>query len=205
MNLNTRQKIYLNLVIFLVCFILIILCIFFPLIERIKRESVAFQEARGRLSVLREEAVYLVQLKKDYESVRDDFARFKKAFLSSDEIVDFIINLEEIARNTNLYQEIQIYTPQKSKLQKEEGFQENSLEFILKLEGEFKDLVNYMAYLENMDYYTETEEIQIKRVNEKNLSSLKRNQKEHNLSSGDILTNLKIKVYLREEKNDSME
>lgn len=191
MELKSKQKIYLNLIIFGLLFCLVLILIILPLINRLESSSQGFQENQRTLLILKEKKNYLDQLEKEAQISQTNLEQVQEFFLQPDQAINFIKTLENIASLTVNQQGIKIIAPTKAK-REEKKEEKPTLSFQLSLWGSFPNLIRYLIYLENMDYCLQVEELRIRRLPEREMSG------RPNLSVGDIETTVNIVVYTQE-------
>lgn len=177
--MNIKQKIYLVSGLILVIIILLFWGIIRPLVLEIKTASASLKERNEKLIILEKtDQEYLKQLELDYNDIEEDIALIKSGFLNTDQIVDFFVDLENIASSTFNNLEIEV---------------EEFPFFNLNLLGDFSSLMKFLGWLENSKYFVDVYLIQIRQFTEKELSL----EKERPSSVGEIKSVLKIKAYTK--------
>jgi len=119
----------------------------------------------------------------DLKYVNDGIAMIENNFIiNKDKIVDFVSNLESIANDSNMTQDIKI-TPQN--IGKEKLVQKYPLH--ITLSGDYIDTLKYLNSIEKSNFYLTIESI--------NITSPKNNNSKELLSAGNVKTNLDGYVY----------
>jgi len=185
-GMNTNQKIYLTAGLAIIIVILLIWGIIRPLVLEIKITSNSVKERNEKLIVLRKtDQEYLRKLESEYNNIRQDISLVGSGFLNTDQIVDFFVDLENMALVTF------------NKLEIEAG---ELPSFTLFLLGSFPNLMKFLGWLENTKYFLDVDSVDIKGFSEEK-SSLEKEP----LSVGDISTVLKIKLHPAPQKNIGIE
>lgn len=183
--MNINQKIYLVSGLILVLIVLLFGGIVKPLILEIKTTSALVKERNEKLVVLEKtDKSYLKQLELDYNEIKDNISLIKTGLLTTDQIVDFFIDLEDMASLTLNQIEIEA---------NEFPF------FTLYLLGDFPGLMKFLGWLENSKYFIDLDFIKIKQFAEKGLSL-----EEEAAAIGQIKTTLGIRIYPAPKKPSSL-
>lgn len=174
--MNINQKIYLVSGLALIIVILLLWGIVRPLVLEIRTTSASVKGRNEQLLVLgKTDQEYLRQLELDYNDIKEDIILIKSGFLDIDQVVNFFVSLENIASST--FNELEIEA-------------EEFPFFTIHLFGNFPDFMKFLGWLENSKYFVDVDLIQIKQFAEKGLSL-----EEEAISTGNIKTTLRIKVY----------
>ncbi len=177
--MNTNQKIYLTVGLTIVIVILLIWGIVKPLVLEIKTTSNSVRERNEKLIVLRKtDQEYLRKLESDYNNIRQDISLVNSGFLNTDQIVGFFVDLENMASATS------------NNLEIEAG---ELPSFTLHLLGNFPNLMKFLGWLENSEYFLDVNSVDIKGFSQEK-SSLEKEP----VSVGDISTALDIKLHIKE-------
>jgi len=140
MKINTKQKIYLSSSIFLVIVILLIYGIVKPLYLEIKKTAVLVEPRNEKLIVLKKiDQKYLKKLESDHAIIEQDIALIKSGFLNDSKVVDFFIDLENIALNTSNKLEIET---------------QEFPNFTIHLLGSFSNSMKFLGWLENSNFFS---------------------------------------------------
>ena len=185
--MNPKQKIYLTLSIILAICLVSGFLVIYPLINKIKSSSLAFIEKKETLEILEKEQIEFNLLKEQYKKIEPELTKINQSLLNSEKTLDFIVALENIAEKANNNYEIKV-----TQLQKEPKEKFSFLTFQIYLWGSFPNLIKFLIYLENMPYWVETDQIQIRPITQEEIGTKKGLV---NLSTGDVNTNLIVKVY----------
>lgn len=170
--MNIKQKFFLFSGLILVIIILLFWGIVKSLIVELKTTSALVKERNEELFALEKtDQNYLKQLEKDYKDIKENISSIESGFLDIDKAVDFFIKLENTAAATSNNLEI-----------KTEEFPI----FILTLSGSFPNLMKFLGWIENGDYFIDTNSIQIRHLITKELEEL---------PSANIKTILDIKAF----------
>ncbi len=189
-----QNRIYLTLSILVIVIIALLFFLISPLVSRVKalatelkeKESIAFSyEEKG--------GEYLEWLRSRYTSLESEILEVNNSFIDSEKAIDFILTIEQIASSSNNYQEIKEVSSHASLAgELEEG---SVLSFQISLWGNFSNLIKFLAQLENVSYFVDTEALQITRIENRDLKSLA--DKGVVVSVGDTRSIINIKVYAK--------
>ena len=162
----------------------------FPLFNKIKGLSQEYLSNQEILIKLNQRESLAKELQNDYQEREADLTEIARVFLSSEEMVGFISNMETIAQQTNNFFEIKAISPYTPLVDEERPF----LNFQISLWGDFSSLLLFLANLENNPYppyrLVEIENLTIKRLAAKDLVRF-----DFPLEEGDLETILSIKIY----------
>lgn len=178
--MTIKQKICLVSGLILIIVILLFWGIVKPLLLEVKVTSASVKERNEKLSVLQKtDQEYLKELEIEYNNVKEKISLMEVGFLEIDKVVDFFVKLESIATNTSNQIEIE---PKEFPV------------FNLDLTGSFPNLIKFLGWLENGDYFLDVETIKIKRLGQRDLTP----EQQKTISIGDVSTVLRIRNYIRD-------
>ncbi len=187
MIIEPKQKIYITLVILVITVIALLFFSISPLVSRVKALATELREKEGIVFSYKEKGgEYLEWLKSRYVSLESKILEINNSFIDSEKAIDFILNVEQIVFLTNNYQEI------KEISSLEEG---SVLSFQISLWGNFSNLIKFLAQLENMGYFVDTESLQITRIENRDLNSL--TDRGIMVLAGDVRSIISIKAYAK--------
>ena len=174
----------------------------YPLLERIKITSDEICEKQAIFLSFGHQDSYLVRLQREYGEIEKEIPLISANFLSSkeDKQVEFIEFLESAANSTLSSLKINVLSP-KTDLKEKENSKKNEQEFIsfqLEVKNEFKGLMDFLAYLENSEYYIDVISMNIKTADLKSVDYSDKIAGGKNISGGKIIAIFKIKVYVKE-------
>lgn len=178
--MTIKQKICLLSGLVLIIAVLLFWGIVRPLLAEVKTTSASVRERNEKLSVLQKtDQNYLKELETEYNDVKEKISLMKAGFLEIDKVVDFFVKLESIATNTSNQIEIE---PKEFPV------------FNLDLTGSFPNLIKFLGWLENDNYFLDVEAIKIKRFSQRDLTP----EQQKTISIGDVNTVLRIRNYIRD-------
>ena len=162
----------------------------FPLFNKIKDLSQEYLSNQEILIKLNQRESIAKELQSDYQEREADLIEIAKVFLSSEEVVGFISNMETVAEQTDNFFEIKAISPYIPLTGEERPF----LNFQISLWGDFSSLLLFLANLENSPYppyrLVEIESLAIKKMGERSLDRF-----DFTLKEGDLETVLSVKIY----------
>lgn len=175
--MNCKQKIYITSITSAIIIIALILILVTPPVKKIKSLSANLVEKKSLTSTYEKRGGdYLKNLKNKYIELEPQISKINKSFIDSGRVIDFILAVEKAAALTNNYLEIKEISS-----------------FQISLWGSFSNLIKFLAQLENMDYFVDSDSLQITKIGEKSLKDLI--DKGIIVSTGDIKSVINIKTY----------
>lgn len=185
--MNTKRKIYLTLIVSLLVIIGLWLFLIQPLVDEVKLLSTEFEQKNNLLASYKDKGEkYLNKLRDDYNLFESRIFEINNSFIDSEKVIDSILAVEQAAVSTSNYQEIkEISSPG----------EDNALSFQISLWGSFPNLVKFLARIENLNYFIDSDSLQITRIGERDLRSWA--DKGINISDGDVKSTLEIKAYAK--------
>ncbi len=189
MDLSRPKKIILVPLLCLIGLLLFISLSVYPWLAAIDRAGQEYLAGQEVLTKLDQRESLAKQLEKEYQENESELADLAKVFLSTEETVGFITNLETIARRTNNFFEIKAASPHQPS-EEEAGY----LSFRISLWGSFHNLLLFLAKLEDSPYppyrLVELENITIKKLEAEDLTRIS-----YPLAENSLESILSIKIY----------
>lgn len=182
--LPIKQKLFLNSFIIAAIVAVLLLFAISPMKNKIVDQSGALEKKRSLLYSLEQRQEHFEKLKTKYQEIEPNLNLLYKNFLKNDEFVDFIVQLENNASQTNNKQEIKLIN------------KEQQTDLQISLGGSFPNLIRFLAQLENSIPLITVESFQITRVSKKTLGVTG----DLEFSPGDVKSILNIKVLAAENK-----
>lgn len=133
-------------------------------ISRIIEGNTELKEKKASLAII-EQNWQEIKLGQDtLDRIKPGVAKTDQSFVSMRDPVQFIKFLENLAQKTNNLFEINQVT-----FSEETISEENILPFQIYLGGNFADLMHFLNYVENMEYYIKIESLQISQLGTQNI------------------------------------
>jgi len=188
--MKIQHKIYLNLIGLVVISLILVFVGVRPLIAKVKQLSQDYQQKNKTLiSYQKKVGNYLQELEEKYSQLQTEVNQINQAFIDSEQAINLILKVEQLAKTTNNYQEIK-------EISLAEG-EDQSLTFRVSLWGSYPNLIKFLAQVENMGYFVSSSYLHLTGIKESELRGL---EKEGMIvSPGDVKSVLEINVY--EQKN----
>jgi len=142
---------------FLVVACLIIFLSWFPLKSQIEKQSLILKNESFKLQEINLKNSLAPSMEKEYASIKEDFAKIRGRFLSSQNLIDFVMTLEDFASQTGLEQKITV-SPLRLQTDK---IPYKSILFQVALKGTYPAVVQYLGLVENADFLISTPSIKI--------------------------------------------
>ncbi|MEA2113134.1 MAG: hypothetical protein U9P63_00530 [Patescibacteria group bacterium] len=186
-----KKKIISFIVLGLTVLGLVFAAVVYPLIGKIAEASRQYQANREILAGFDKRESLAKELQRDFQQQQNRLSKIDGILLSQEETVGFILTLEEIAQKTgNLFEIKDVISPVPS------AGEEPFLSLRATLHGDFAELLNFIAKLEDSPYppyrLIEIDNLNIKRLTKTNLNYLGAEIEEGNLE-----TNIGIKIYTK--------
>lgn len=159
--MKTKIKIYIEIGCF--ALIMMVLSYIFILgkIFDIQNTSASLAIEKNELSLLEKNRQRFPQMKKDYKTASESLEKINNAIVGDSNAVDFIVDLENLARNSGNQQELEIISTTATG--------EAPLKFRLRLWGNFDRLMQFLNGFSNMAYLTSIDSMSTQRLDAKDL------------------------------------
>ena len=160
-NLDIKKKITIRVLTSLILFFLIIYFFTFPLIAKIKiqKEDIITKKIELEDKISKDKNI--IGLNEQIKKIEPELLELDKIFININRELDFITLLESVANNNNIEQRLNIAPGQTKK--DDDVYQTQPL--IIDANGEFKNIVQYIADLEALTYYITINSININGIN----------------------------------------
>ena len=160
-NLDIKKKITIRVLTSLILFFLIAYFFAFPLIKKIKTQKEDIIAKKIELEDRMSKDKNIIGLNEQIKKIEPELLELDKIFININRELDFITLLESVANNNNIEQRLNIAPGQTKK--DDDIYQTQPL--IIDANGEFKDIVQYIADLEALTYYITINSININGIN----------------------------------------
>jgi len=148
LKLNLKKKIIISLVVFILIIACLIYFIVIPTIKDIKRMGVEIEIQRIDLEEKYQKGQSLRQLTETLEEIEPQLSKLNQVFINQNRELEFITTLEEVADYSNIMQKINL-----SDFQGIDNQKYKKMPFQLFAQGSFINQMNYLTYLEALNYY----------------------------------------------------
>ena len=173
---------------------LFVLFIIKPVILKLENLSGTILGKKAELESLTQEETVLPRQEKELGNLKDKLPKILRAIPTQDEVINFIIDLEQIAHKNNVTQSINI-KEETAKAEKKEGGLKESV-FKLTLAGSFPDIINYIINLENLEYYADINLLNI--THQVSAPETVSEVGPTKLEPGNVNANLDVALYVKE-------
>ncbi|MCK5320755.1 type 4a pilus biogenesis protein PilO [Candidatus Parcubacteria bacterium] len=160
-NLDIKKKITIRVLTSLILFFLIAYFFTFPLIKKIKTQKENIIAKKIELEDRMSKDKNIIGLNEQIKKIEPELLELDKIFININRELDFITLLESVANNNNIEQRLNIAPGQTKK--DDDVYQTQPL--IIDANGEFKNIVQYIADLEALTYYITINSININGIN----------------------------------------
>jgi Tfp pilus assembly protein PilO len=182
--MNIKKKFYVTLSVFVVIFAAVVFILFPYLLSKIQDSSQKLAKSKEEFAALQKKEQNIADLEKKYQQVKPGIDEIDASFISRDATPALIVSLENLARQTNNQYELRQIAEYNDAIQNN-GL--NSINFQISLIGSFPNMLEFVAYLENMPYLNEIDIFQIQRMGS--------DRSDQGIGKGEIGTNLNIKFF----------
>jgi len=192
--MGIKKKIILISVVSGIIGLAFIFLLIYPLFKRIIKNSQGIIETRKEIVLSQDKAGDISQIKKDFKKLEPDLEKIDSLFVDSEAPIGLIEFLEKTAVNSGISIEIRPVSLKKSK---EDSW--DSIGFQITTISSSDNSLRFLEKLEATHYLIEIQNVVVNKLTEQNLKS----QRYEGYSLGDVILNLKIKVFTNEEKRET--
>ncbi len=183
--MDIKKKFYVTLAVFAVIFAAIVFILFPYLIGKIQNSSQELAKSKEDLATLQKKEQSIASLEKKYQEIKPGIDKINQSFVSNDDMLNLIIALENLAKQTdNQYEIKQIADMSRGAVASGDT---KVINFQISLTGSFPNMLKFMAYLENVPYLSEVDILQIQRMGS--------DRSDQGIKTGQIGTNLNVKFF----------
>lgn len=185
--MNSRKKIYISIIVFLVLNVLLVALFIIPILINIGKNSEDLVLQKGELARLKGEIKTFEEAESVYENSKGNIGKIEALFYDPDNPFDFLNFINEKPKSYGLENEISRFLADPDP---QPGFwKSHSLQ--IKSMGPLTSLMKFIENLESGPYLAEVINISIKKISADGSVSFATQK----FSPGDISASLSIKVY----------
>lgn len=165
-KISPKQKLFVNIGLLLILNILFIYLLILPAISNIKKSRNDILNLKIDLEnkIIREKNLYILNEK--ISKVNPQLEKINQIFISQNQEIEFITTLENLEKKYNVSQKLNIDLNNR---QGEEGL--NKIPISTNTSGNFRNLMDYLANIESLNYYINIESISLSNGSDNSLSS----------------------------------
>lgn len=165
-KISPKQKLFVNIGLLLILNILFIYLLILPAISNIKKSRNDILNLKIDLEnkIIREKNLYILNEK--ISKVNPQLEKINQIFISQNQEIEFITTLENLEKKYNVSQKLNIDLNNR---QGEEGL--NKIPISTNTSGNFRNLMDYLANIESLNYYINIESISLSNGTDDSLSS----------------------------------
>ncbi len=186
--MGNKQKIIINLIIFGIIILVLIIVVGFPLLKGIKKNSEEIIKVMKEIVLSKTQVEKFEEYRETYKKLTPDLEKIDNLFVNPEVPIDLIKFWEKTAADSNLLIDI---SPALSKSAETDPW--NFIGFRVILTGSFPNLSKFLEKTEAGSYLIEIQNLVIKRLTEKDITSKEYEQ----FSLDDVNTALLIKVFAK--------
>ena len=192
MPIFSKQKIYAEISLIIIFIAALAFFGIYPLFKNIKIISAEIQENQAIFLSFSQQGSYVMGLQKKYNEIEKEIPVISENFLTSGKRVDFFKFLEGAAADTSSSLKINVLNS------KTELGAQDFISFQLVIENEFQGMMDFLAHLENADYYIDVISMNIKAAGPKSRNLLGEDIKQKKIQGEKITAVFEIRVYVKE-------
>lgn len=167
-KLNLKNKIAINITVIIVFMSIIGYFIILPTLSDIRKMESEIEAQRVDLEKKYVKGQSLKKLSENLKKIEPNLVIFDQVFINQSRALEFITTLEEIANRHGVTQKLNLMT---EKSAGNNGYVKTPLNF--NIEGDFTNVMRYLADIENLNYYININSIEISRIQNDNGSPRK--------------------------------
>jgi hypothetical protein len=153
--MNKNNKKFISTIVFVAVFNLVFVFAAYFLSHNIGLEKKSILDIKNQLSFYEKRIENIKEIEKSLAGNKENFSKIKLVFLDKELLIDFIKELEYLAKQTGVFLEMRGVTVSS-------GVKEKPL-FNFKLEGSFSSVYGYLVLLENDRYQLGLEKVYIQK------------------------------------------
>lgn len=197
MNKITPQiKLYITMVIIAIILIAVFFSVVIPVINKTNSLKEEYLSIKQQIADTRERRNQVEKVEKEFETIKNSIIKIDMALADSSKFLDTIIKLEQLAEKTENRHNITITEePKYQKGAKEMASPSfKNISFKIILYGTFENAMKFINDLENSQFYSKIEKIEMSKMEKLAIEDLKNN----GAQEGDIKTTMDIKIYTKQ-------
>lgn len=186
---SPKTKLYATIIIIILIFIGLFAGAILPLINKINSLSLQYTDTRQQIVDIEEKRNQISKVETEYDQIKDSINKINNSLIDPAKFLDTIIKLEQMAEQTDNRHDITIIE-QDPKTIKKNITQPKFLAFRVILIGSFQDSVNFINTLENADFYSRIDKVEIAKAN-----TLPNPDPNQAIRETDVKTILEVKIF----------
>lgn len=160
---SSGTKLYATVTIVVLFFLSLFLGGVFPLVNKINSLSSQYIDTKQQIINIEDKRNKISTVENEYNQIKDSIGKINNSLIDPAKFLDVIIRLEQMAEQThNMHDIVIIEQDGKSK---KSGSQLKYLAFRITLIGSFQDSINFMNTLENSNFYSKIDKVEMIKAN----------------------------------------
>lgn len=181
MKITPQIKLYITIAIIVAIFIAIIIGTILPLIKKIDDIAKQYLNTSQQIVDAVEKRNQISKIEQEFNEIKDSIFKINSSLADSSKFLDVLIKLEQLAESQGNRHEISIL-----EAPKKDSSQFKYLFFRIILKGSFNSVMNFINQLENADFYSKIEKIEITKPSQ---------NVQEATPAGDIKATLEVKIF----------
>lgn len=197
MNKITPQiKLYITMTIIAIILITVFFGAVIPIINKTDSLKEEYLSIKQQIADTRERRNQVEKVEKEFETIKNSIIKIDMALADSSKFLDTIIKLEQLAEKTENRHNITIIEEPKYQKGAKEATPPSfkNIPFKIILYGTFENAMKFINDLENAQFYSKIEKIEMSKMDKLTTEDLKNN----GAQEGDIKTTMDIKIYTKQ-------
>lgn len=152
-----KQKTYMDV---LIAIAVVFALLYFGNVYLVKQEenlSLEITNKKQKIEQLRRHSEQIVTIRNAYKDVQEKIDKVHSSIVDYSEIVNFIVEVENVAKKNGIELDINVANKEKGSLDKNFSY----TFYKIRASGNFSDTMKFLSNLENLRYYSDIENIKI--------------------------------------------
>lgn len=185
---SPKTKLYVTIVAIILIFLGLIGGAILPLINKINSLSSQYTNTKQQIVNIEEKRNQISKIETEYNQIKDSIDKINNSLIDPTKFLDTIIKLEQMAEQTDNRHDITII--EQDPKAKKSGAQPKFLAFRVILIGSFQNSMNFMNTLENSNFYSRIDKVELAKAN-----TLPNPDPSQTIKETDIRTILEVKIF----------
>lgn len=157
MKLSSRQRIYFSIFLIIIIFSSLILFVIWPIFLSIRETKSLLIEKKKNIAILQQKQLQVKALESHYAKLQSPLNKIEQMFFqtSTENILNFLSYLDALSEKSKVNLTVDAGG-------KRDNGNLSKLSFTLKATGSIKNIVDFLTALENMPYFLEIKQLDMK-------------------------------------------
>ncbi len=187
-----QNKLLINIILFIIFVIFVVYFILIPTLDKIKKLRIDIANTKIEINSALEKGKNINNQADKLKTIESQIEKLDKVFINRNRELEFITTLEGLASKNNVEQTFDL-----KNIPDFETSEFLTIPILIKVKGEFNDVINYLIDLETMAYYVNISNLEMTTTGRKKDASFSINQdnlaNNSNIITADITANTYFK------------